>query len=121
MKSKVALVTGGSSGRGAATAVAFAREGAKVAIASRRKGKADKTLRKIRNAGGDATWIETNVRDSKQVQSLIQRTLDYYGRLDYAFNNAGSGGVGDLTAEIAEESWNKTINGYLTSVWLCMK
>jgi NAD(P)-dependent dehydrogenase (short-subunit alcohol dehydrogenase family) len=121
MNSKVVLVTGGSSGIGAAAAIAFAREGAKVAIASRSKGKADQTLQKIRKAGGDATWIETDVCDSKQVQRLIQRTLDHYGRLDYAFNNAGSGGAGGLTAEITEESWNKTINGYLTSVWLCMK
>ncbi len=121
MKSKVVLVTGGSSGIGAATAVAFAREGAKVVIASRNKGKADKTLRKIRNAGGDAIWIKTDVCDSEQVQSLIQQTLDHYGRLDCAFNNAGSGGASGLTAEITEESWNKTMNGYLTSVWLCMK
>jgi NAD(P)-dependent dehydrogenase (short-subunit alcohol dehydrogenase family) len=121
MNGKVVLVTGGSSGIGAATAIAFARAGAKVAIASRSKGKADQTLQKIRKVGGDATWIETDVCDSKQVQRLIQRTLDHYGRLDYAFNNAGSGGAGGLTAEITEESWNKTINGYLTSVWLCMK
>src|SRR6266536_1019430 len=121
MKNKVALVTGGSSGIGAATAVAFAREGAKVTIASRSKTKAEQTLQKIRKAGGDAMWIKADVCDSKQVGRLIQQTVDQHGRLDYAFNNAGSGGAGGLTADITEESWNKTINGYLTSVWLCMK
>jgi NAD(P)-dependent dehydrogenase (short-subunit alcohol dehydrogenase family) len=121
LKDKVALVTGGSAGIGAATAGAFAREGAKVVIASRSKSKADQALHKIRKAGGDATWIETDACDSKQVDRLVQETLNRYGRLDYAFNNAGSGGAGGLTAEITEESWNRTINGYLTSVWLCMK
>src|SRR5262245_39997632 len=121
MKNKVALVTGGSSGIGAATAVAFAREGVKVTIASRSKTKAEQTLQKIRKAGGDARWIKADVCDAKQVERLIQQTVDHYGRLDYAFNNAGSGGAGGLTADITEESWHKTINGYLTSVWLCMK
>jgi len=121
MKNKVALITGGSSGIGAATALAFAREGAKVTIASRNKRKAEQTLQEITKAGGDATWIEADVCNSKHVERLIQQTLDHYGRLDYAFNNAGTGGAGGLTAEITEENWNKTINGYLTSVWLCMK
>lgn len=121
MRDKVALITGGSSGIGAATAVAFARKGTKVAIASRKKQRADKVLREIEQAGGDATWIEADVCDSAQVQRLIRTTLERYGRLDYAFNNAGSGGAGGLTAEISEENWNATINGYLTSVWLCMK
>ena len=121
MNNKVALITGGSAGIGAATAAAFAREGAKVVIASRRKSKAQQTLQKIRKAGGDVIWIEADVCDSKQVEQLVQQTLRQYGRLDYAFNNAGSGGAGGLTAEITEDSWNKTINGYLTSVWLCMK
>ena len=121
MNNKVALITGGSAGIGAATAAAFAREGAKVVIASRRKSKAQQTLQKIRKAGGDVIWIEADVCDSKQVEQLVQQTVRQYGRLDYAFNNAGSGGAGGLTAEITEDSWNKTINGYLTSVWLCMK
>jgi len=118
---KVALVTGGSSGIGAATAIAFAREGLTVVVASRGKTKAEQTLQKIRKAGGKASWIEADVCDSKQVERLVQQTLVEYGRLDYAFNNAGSGGAAGLTAEIAEEAWTKTIHGYLTSVWLCMK
>jgi NAD(P)-dependent dehydrogenase (short-subunit alcohol dehydrogenase family) len=121
VKHKVALVTGGSSGIGAATAAAFAREGAKVVVASRNKGKAEQLLQRIRKAGGEVAWIEADVCDSRQVERLVQKTLDQYGRLDYAFNNAGSGGAAGLTAEITEEAWTKTINGYLTSVWLCMK
>jgi NAD(P)-dependent dehydrogenase (short-subunit alcohol dehydrogenase family) len=121
LKDKVALVTGGSAGIGAASAVAFAREGAKVVIASRSKSKADQALQRIRKAGGDATWVEADTTDAKQVERLVQNTLQHYGRLDCAFNNAGSGGAGALAADITEESWHKTLNGYLTSVWLCMK
>jgi NAD(P)-dependent dehydrogenase (short-subunit alcohol dehydrogenase family) len=68
MNNKVALVTGGSSGIGAATVVAFAREGTKVVLASRGKTKAEETLQKVRKAGGDATWIEADVCDARQVE-----------------------------------------------------
>ena len=121
MKDKVVLVTGGSSGIGKATAVAFAQEGASVVIASRRKTKASKTVREIEQAGGQAMWLESDVTEGKQVKGLVAAVMKEYGRLDIAFNNGGSGGRGALTAEMSEESWHKTIQGYLTSVWLCMK
>lgn len=121
MVGKVALVTGGSSGIGKATALAFANEGAKVVIASRIKKRGEQVAHAIREAGGEAMWVKTDVTQATQVESLVQQILDAYGRLDYAFNNAGSGGKGGLTAKIREKDWDETITMYLKSVWLCMK
>lgn len=121
MKGKVALVTGGSSGIGRAAAFAFADEGAQVVIASRTEATGEQTADEIRKAGGNAKWIRTDVTLEEQVKALIAGTVDEFGRLDYAFNNAGSGGKGGWTAEILEEDWDKTISGFLKSVWLCMK
>jgi NAD(P)-dependent dehydrogenase (short-subunit alcohol dehydrogenase family) len=121
MNNKVALVTGGSSGIGKATAIAFAKAGANVAIASRKKSTADKALKEIEREGTEAIWIETDVGDAKQVEKMVSKTTSHFGRLDFAFNNGGDGGRGGLTAEMSEENWNKTIQGYLTSTWLCMK
>jgi NAD(P)-dependent dehydrogenase (short-subunit alcohol dehydrogenase family) len=121
MVGKVALVTGGSSGIGRATALAFAREGAKVVIASRTQETGEQVARTIREMGGEAMWIKTDVTQATQVESLVRETVDVYGRLDYAFNNAGSGGNGGWITEVQEKDWDKTISGYLKSVWLCMK
>lgn len=121
MNGKVALVTGGSSGIGKATALAFAAAGAAVVIASRGQTAGEETVAQIRQAGGQAIWVATDVSQAAQVANLMQRTLETYGRLDYAFNNGGSGGNGGWIAELDEEDWDKTIDGYLKSVWLCMK
>lgn len=121
MENKVALVTGGSSGIGEATAYAFANEGAKVVIASRTEENGLKVVAEIKKMGGEAIWIKTDVTQADQVKSMIQQIIDTYGRLDYAFNNGGSGGDGGSTAGMTEESWDKTIDGFLKSVWLCMK
>jgi NAD(P)-dependent dehydrogenase (short-subunit alcohol dehydrogenase family) len=121
MKGKVSLVTGGSSGIGLATALAFGREGARVVIASREKERGLTAAAAVRESGGEATWVQADVTQAEQVEALVQKTVDLYGRLDYAFNNAGSGGDGGWIAEISEASWDATIAGYLKSVWLCMK
>jgi NAD(P)-dependent dehydrogenase (short-subunit alcohol dehydrogenase family) len=121
MVGRVALVTGGSSGIGKATALAFAHEGAKVVIASRTKETGEQVAGTIREMGGEAMWIETDVTQATQVESLVRETMDVYGRLDYAFNNAGSGGNGGWITEVQEKDWDETISGYLKSVWLCMK
>lgn len=121
MHGKVALVTGGSSGIGRATALAFAKRGAKVVVASRGETMAEQVLRAIERDGGEAIWIKTDVSQAAQVKTMIQEIIDTYGRLDYAFNNAGSGGKGGWTTEIEEEDWDETITGYLKSVWLCIK
>lgn len=121
MAAKVALVTGGSSGIGRAAALAFAREGAKVAIASRTRDKGEEAVAAITDAGGEAVWIAADVTRAEQVQAMVQQVIDTFGRLDCAFNNGGSGGMGGWTAEIKEDDWDRTISGYLKSAWLCMK
>jgi NAD(P)-dependent dehydrogenase (short-subunit alcohol dehydrogenase family) len=119
MKGKVALVTGGSSGIGLATAKAFARQGARVVIASRGKAAATAALKELAGAG-DATWQPVDVADGKSVARLIATVMGEHGRLDYAFNNGGSGGRSAPVAKMTEDAWRKTIDGYLTSVFLCM-
>jgi len=94
VKGKVAMVTGGSSGIGQATAMAFAKEGARVVIASRSKTKATEAVRAIEKLGGEVTWIQADVSDAAQVQNMVRKTVARFGRLDYAFNNGGSGGKG---------------------------
>ena len=86
---KVALVTGASSGIGRATAIAFARGGAKVVVAARRVAESEETVRLIEAAGGSALFVQTDVSKSPQVQALVARTIEHYGALDIAVNNAG--------------------------------
>ena len=121
MAEKVALITGGSQGIGRATAKAFVREGASVVIVSRTRGKGEQVVKEIFKSGGQALWLGIDVSDAGQVRDMIDQVLNRFGRLDAAVNNGGSGGVGELIPEIEEAEWDKTVNGYLKSVWLCMK
>ena len=86
---RVALVTGGNSGIGRATALAFARAGAKVVIAARRRAEGEETVEMIHAAGGDACFVQTDVSQAEQVATMVQHALAVYGRLDVACNNAG--------------------------------
>ncbi len=121
MTGKVALVTGGSSGIGKATALAFAAEGARVVVASRTPETGEAVVAEIREAGGEALWVQTDVSRVGDVEAMVATTLSTYGRLDYAFNNAGSGGNGGWLTEIREEDFDQTIAGYLKSCYLCMR
>jgi NAD(P)-dependent dehydrogenase (short-subunit alcohol dehydrogenase family) len=121
LSGKVALVTGGSSGIGKATALAFAQEGANVVLASRTPETGQIVAKAITDAGGEALWVKTDVTRGCEVDALVRQTIDRFGRLDFAFNNAGSGGQGGWLPEIREEDWDKTITGFLKSVWFCMK
>jgi NAD(P)-dependent dehydrogenase (short-subunit alcohol dehydrogenase family) len=89
LEGKVAVVTGGSSGIGRAAALAFAREGAHVAIGARRQTEGEETERMVREAGGQAVFVQTDVSHTEQVQRLIQAAVERWGRLDCALNNAG--------------------------------
>ncbi len=88
-KDKVVLVTGASSGIGRATAIAFAKEGAKVVVAARRINEGEETVTLIKKAGGEGIFIQTDVSQEKQVKNLVEKTVETYHRLDSAFNNAG--------------------------------
>ncbi len=122
MKGKVALVTGGSTGIGRATALAFARAGARVVIANRRRETGEEVVRLIESGGGEALWVQTDVAVAAQVEAMVKKTMDHFGRLDYAFNNAGWGGnSGGPLHRIPEKEWDLTINDFLKGVFLCMK
>jgi NAD(P)-dependent dehydrogenase (short-subunit alcohol dehydrogenase family) len=119
---KVALITGGGSGIGRATAVVFAREGAKVVIADYNREGGEQTVKTIKSAGGEATFVEANVAIAKQVEAMVAKAVEAYGRLDCAFNNAGiEGQIGGNIAECSEENWGRIIAINLTGVFLCMK
>ncbi|HEV7231002.1 MAG TPA: SDR family oxidoreductase [Bacteroidia bacterium] len=118
-ENKVALVTGGSFGIGRATAVAFAQRGAHVVIADWIED--PETLRLIKAMGGKVLFVKCDVSKSVDVKALIDKTVSEFGRLDFAFNNAGVEGVSAMTHECTEENWDKTLNVNLKGVWLCMK
>jgi len=118
---KIALVTGGGSGIGRATALAFAREGAKVVIADVVVSGGEETVRLIKAAGGEAVFIKADVSKAADVEALIKKTVDTYGRLDCAFNNAGIEGEMATTVDCTEENWDRTVAIDLKGVWLCLK
>lgn len=119
---KVVIVTGASSGIGKATAIEFAREGAKVVVAARRAEQCEQTVKLIKDEGGEAIFIQTDVAKHSSIQALVAKTIEAYGRLDCAFNNAGVAGDAFLpTAEHTEENWDQVMNINLKGVWLCMK
>lgn len=123
---KIALVTGGGNGIGREAALAFAREGARVAVADYEAVAASETVGLINAAGGQAISLSGDVTSAAQVQAMLDATIAAYGRLDCAFNNAGIAGhqvdaIGQLTHEWSEASFDRMIEVNLKGVWLCMK
>lgn len=118
---KSVLITGGGSGIGRAAALAFAQVGTKVAVVDVSEGGATATVRDIEQAGGTATAIRCDVTNSAQVEAMVKRTVEAFGRLDCAFNNAGIGGALATTDKYPEEEWDRVIAVNLTGVFLCMK
>jgi NAD(P)-dependent dehydrogenase (short-subunit alcohol dehydrogenase family) len=118
-KNKVALVTGASFGIGRATAILFAHKGAKVVLVDWQEN--SETLEAITSFGGEALFIKCDVSKLSEVQKMIQKTISIYGRLDFAFNNAGIEGISATITECTEENWDKTININLKGIWACMK
>jgi len=121
LQDKVALVTGGTSGIGRDTAILFAREGAKVVISGRREAEGNETLEMVRAAGGDGLFVKMDVSQASEVQSLVEKTVAKFGRLDIAFNNAGIEGNWTPIVDQPEEDWDRTIAINLKGVWLCLK
>jgi NAD(P)-dependent dehydrogenase (short-subunit alcohol dehydrogenase family) len=119
---KVALVTGASRGIGAVTARAFAAEGAKVVLAARTKDALETLARQIEGDGGTAVAVATDVSDASAVEAMVARTLDSFGRLDVAFNNAAGGGQPPTRIEdLPVESYDSAIATTLRSVFLSLK
>jgi NAD(P)-dependent dehydrogenase (short-subunit alcohol dehydrogenase family) len=118
---KVAFVTGAASGIGRATALAFARERANVVVADiDQRGNQD-TVRVIEDLGGQALAVNCDVTHGEDVQSALHKTVERFGRLDYAFNNAGAEQQPKPTVDITEEEWDRIIAINLQSVFLCLK
>jgi NAD(P)-dependent dehydrogenase (short-subunit alcohol dehydrogenase family) len=121
LEGKVGLVTGGTSGIGRETAVLFAKAGAKVVVAGRREVEGQETIELIQTAGGDGLFVRADVSKASQVEALVQKVVEKFGRLDVAFNNAGIEGVWVPIVEQSEEDWDRTIDINLKGTWLCLK
>ena len=122
LRSKTALVTGGSSGIGRATALAFAERGANVVVASRRVNEGEETVDLIRKTGGEARFVRTDVSVREDIEKLVGDCVKSYGGLDIAFNNAGIEGTPYVpTVEYEEDVWDEVLAINLKGVWLCLK
>ena len=121
LEGKVGLVTGGTSGIGRDTAVLFAKAGAKVVVAGRREPEGEETVELVRAAGGDGLFVRADVSKASEVDTLVQKTVEKFGRLDIAFNNAGIEGVWVPIVRQSEADWDRTIAINLKCVRLSLK
>ncbi len=124
MTGKVAVITGGTSGIGLASALQFAANGAQVAIAGRNVERGEAALAQLKDAGADAIFIPTDVSKASDVENLINTVISTFGHLDYAFNNAAAppatNSMGPII-DLSEEQWDTTLDVNLKGIWLCMK
>jgi NAD(P)-dependent dehydrogenase (short-subunit alcohol dehydrogenase family) len=120
LQGKVAVITGGGSGIGKATAILFAREGARVVIGNRSTEAGEATAAQIRAAGGECRFVRTDVTIAADVKRLVDTAVEAYGRLDCMFNNAGINMAGSVI-DVSEEDWDYTIAVNLKSVFLGSK
>lgn len=121
MRDKVALITGASSGIGRATAEAFAAKGAKVVLAARREDELGALATEIEDRGGSASFVTTDVSVAKDVERMAAHTIETFGRLDYAVNNAGIEGQFASILDLPEEEWDRVLDINLKGTFLCLK
>ena len=121
MQDKVALVAGATSGIGEATARMFAREGARVMLAGRRESLLQEICAGISGKGQSAAYVVCDVTDEDAVKNMVEATVKTFGRLDYAYNNAGIMGDDIETARLASSEFDRIVNTNMRSVFLCMK
>jgi NAD(P)-dependent dehydrogenase (short-subunit alcohol dehydrogenase family) len=117
----VAVVTGAGSGIGRTTAIEFADRGASVVVADIDTEGGEETAELIGDAGGEATFVETDVTDAAATEAMVETAVEEYGRLDYAFNNAGIGGASAMIPEVEPEEWETVIDVNLVGVFKCMQ
>jgi NAD(P)-dependent dehydrogenase (short-subunit alcohol dehydrogenase family) len=121
LQGKTALVTGASSGIGRASALIFAREGAKVLVADVTEDQGNETVKQIKAAGGEATFTRCDVSRATEVEALVASAVKRFGRLDCAYNNAGISGKIARTADETEDGFDRIMAINLRGVWLCLK
>lgn len=121
-ENKVALITGGTSGIGLAVAHSLAQEGAKVVIVGRNQKKGEKALQRLKQIHSDVMYLSVDVSKANEVKEMVHKTVSTFGKLDFAFNNAGNAeGKTALTHEFSEEDFDNMMGVTIKGVWLCMK
>jgi NAD(P)-dependent dehydrogenase (short-subunit alcohol dehydrogenase family) len=118
---KVVIITGGSSGIGVAIAIEFVKRQAKVVICGRDEDKGEQALWKIRKEGKNVIFFKVDISNECDVEKLVEETVNRFGKLDIAINNAGISSRPAPIHEFDKEVWDKVISVNLTGVWLCMK
>jgi NAD(P)-dependent dehydrogenase (short-subunit alcohol dehydrogenase family) len=121
LSGKVAIVTGGTSGIGRATAIAYAQQGAKVVVTGRRTVEGEETVKIIKNAGGDSFLMQADVTQESDVKAMIDKTIEVFGRLDIAFNNAGAYGENASLSDQPNTEYDRIMDVNVKGVWLSMK
>lgn len=122
LKDKVAIITGGGTGIGRATAILFARAGAGVMIVGRRLKPLEETINMIKSEGGKAIYLSVDVSKADDVKRMVEETVKAYGKIDILYNNAGVFiGVGKTIQELSEEEWDTAMSIDLKAVFLCSK
>jgi NAD(P)-dependent dehydrogenase (short-subunit alcohol dehydrogenase family) len=121
LEGKTAIITGGASGIGEASVKVFAREGAMITIADINEAQGEKLARMIKEMGSDALFVRTDISSREDVEMMVKKTVEHFGRLDCAFNNAGLEGKQATTAEISEDEWDRIMGINLKGAWFCMK
>jgi NAD(P)-dependent dehydrogenase (short-subunit alcohol dehydrogenase family) len=121
LRDKVALITGAASGIGRAGALIFAREGARLVLADVNEKDGEDISGSVKESGGESIFVKCDVSSAADVESLISKAVDVFGRLDCAFNNAGISGEQAPTGQCSDDNWDLVISVNLKGVWLCMK
>jgi len=121
LEERIAVITGGGSGIGAATARLYAKHGANVVVSDLNERAATEIVSGIQSDGGKAVFIKADVSKASECENLVQQTLKTFGRVDIAFNNAGIGGEQNSVADMSLDGWQKIIDVNLSSVFYCMK
>lgn len=118
---KVVIITGAGSGIGRSTAIAFANEGAKVVVSDINQKEGLETTNIISKNNGQSIFVKCDVSNEEDVKNMVNQTLKFFGKLDYAYNNAGVEGINASISDDTSINWDKIININLKGVWLCMK